>query len=139
MPRGSLATSARRRPRAPGRVSARAHDPGMRADKARYVSEMFTCIAGQYGLMTFGMHHGWRRARRSPSPRARCSTGRPRDRARDHGSPSRSSPRSSTSAPRVARDARPRAARDHPDLRPDSHGAAHVDLRPLAVELRLGQ
>lgn len=69
MPRGSLATSARRRARAPGRVSARAHDPGTRADKARYVSEMFTCIVAQYALMTLGMHHGWRRARRSPSPR----------------------------------------------------------------------
>jgi hypothetical protein len=52
MPRGSLVTSAR----APGRVSARAHDPGTRADKVRYVSEMFTCIVRQYGLMTFGMH-----------------------------------------------------------------------------------
>ena len=45
MPRRSLATSARRRARAPGRVSARARDPGMRADKARYVSEMFDDVA----------------------------------------------------------------------------------------------
>lgn len=35
-------------------------------EKGRLVSEMFTRIAGRYdlmnGLMTFGMHHGWRRA-----------------------------------------------------------------------------
>ncbi|MCI0546379.1 MAG: ubiquinone/menaquinone biosynthesis methyltransferase [Candidatus Rokubacteria bacterium] len=35
-------------------------------EKARYVSEMFTRIAPRYdlmnGLMTFGMHRGWRRA-----------------------------------------------------------------------------
>ena len=49
-------------------MSARAPEPGAHqgADKARFVSEMFTRIAGQYdlmnGLMTFGMHHGWRRA-----------------------------------------------------------------------------
>lgn len=48
-------------------MSARAQDPGAgeRPDKARYVSDMFTRIAGHYdlmnGLMTLGMHHGWRR------------------------------------------------------------------------------
>jgi demethylmenaquinone methyltransferase/2-methoxy-6-polyprenyl-1,4-benzoquinol methylase len=35
------------------------------ADKARFVARMFSRIAGRYdlmnGLMTFGMHHGWRR------------------------------------------------------------------------------
>ena len=52
--------SARGRGQSPDRGA----EPG--ADKARFVSEMFTRIAGQYdlmnGLMTFGMHHGWRRA-----------------------------------------------------------------------------
>ena len=39
--------------------------PGEGAEKARFVSEMFSRIAGRYdlmnGLMTFGMHHAWRR------------------------------------------------------------------------------
>jgi demethylmenaquinone methyltransferase/2-methoxy-6-polyprenyl-1,4-benzoquinol methylase len=39
---------------------------GAGPEKGRLVSEMFTRIAGRYdlmnGLMTFGMHHGWRRA-----------------------------------------------------------------------------
>ena len=39
---------------------------GAGPEKARLVSEMFTRIAGRYdlmnGLMTLGMHHGWRRA-----------------------------------------------------------------------------
>jgi len=43
-----------------------AHPPSPAPDKARFVSEMFTRIADRYdlmnGLMTFGMHHGWRRA-----------------------------------------------------------------------------
>lgn len=38
---------------------------GVGPDKARFVSEMFSRIAGRYdlmnGLMTLGMHHGWRR------------------------------------------------------------------------------
>jgi demethylmenaquinone methyltransferase/2-methoxy-6-polyprenyl-1,4-benzoquinol methylase len=40
-------------------------DLGVGPDKARFVSEMFSRIAGRYdvmnGLMTFGMHHAWRR------------------------------------------------------------------------------
>ncbi len=39
---------------------------GTGPDKARFVSEMFSRIAGRYdlmnGVMTLGMHHGWRRA-----------------------------------------------------------------------------
>lgn len=39
--------------------------PGEGPDKARFVSEMFSRIAARYdlmnGLMTFGMHHAWRR------------------------------------------------------------------------------
>ena len=49
--------------------------PGEGPDKARFVSEMFSRIAGRYdlmnGLMTFGRHHAWRRiaARQTiPSP-----------------------------------------------------------------------
>jgi len=49
--------------------------PGAGADKARFVGEMFSRIARRYdlmnGLMTFGMHHAWRRiaARQTiPSP-----------------------------------------------------------------------
>lgn len=38
---------------------------GVGPDKARFVSEMFSRIAGRYdlmnGLMTLGLHHGWRR------------------------------------------------------------------------------
>jgi demethylmenaquinone methyltransferase/2-methoxy-6-polyprenyl-1,4-benzoquinol methylase len=38
---------------------------GAGPDKARFVSEMFSRIAGRYdvmnGVMTLGMHHGWRR------------------------------------------------------------------------------
>jgi demethylmenaquinone methyltransferase/2-methoxy-6-polyprenyl-1,4-benzoquinol methylase len=38
---------------------------GVGPDKARFVSEMFSRIAGRYdlmnGLMTLGMHHSWRR------------------------------------------------------------------------------
>jgi demethylmenaquinone methyltransferase/2-methoxy-6-polyprenyl-1,4-benzoquinol methylase len=45
-------------------VSPEAFTPG--ADKARFVARMFSRIARHYdlmnGLMTFGMHHGWRRA-----------------------------------------------------------------------------
>jgi demethylmenaquinone methyltransferase / 2-methoxy-6-polyprenyl-1,4-benzoquinol methylase len=39
--------------------------PGEGPDKARFVGEMFSRIAARYdlmnGLMTFGMHHAWRR------------------------------------------------------------------------------
>ena len=60
---GRISTPLRRRPRFAAALSmGLGEEPG----KAHFVREMFSGIAGRYdlmnGLMTFGMHHAWRRA-----------------------------------------------------------------------------